>query len=616
VDDGDSVEPLLGYLKAQRGFDFTGYKRSSLERRIGKRMGEVGIETYAAYMDHLEVHPEEFAFLFNTVLINVTAFFRDADSWEFLAQNIVPPMLEALGPDDPVRVWCAGCSSGAETYTVAMVLAEALGQEAFVDRVKIYATDIDDEALEAARSGTFGPKEVEGVPPDLLERYFEQIDARYAFRSYFRRSVIFGRNDLVQDAPISRIDLLVCRNTLMYFNAETQARILGRFHFALKPTGYLFMGRSEMLITHGELFKPLDLKWRVFSKVPRQTQHDRLLGPRHPPTSDEAHADGPGALLPAGAFDAATDAQLVVGRDGTLRLVNRAARELLGVGVEDIGRPLKDLEASYKPVELRSHLDRTWETCTDTEVDPVEFSADGGGKRSLKLRITPLSNGDGEVLGAAVAFIDVTTHTELTERLEQSRTELEASYEELQSTVEELETTNEELQSTNEELETTNEELQSTNEELETLNEELHSTNEELETINEELRERSSELDDVNLFLETILTSLGQAVIVVDRSLRVRIWNEQSSDLWGLRSEEVAGEHLLGLDIGLPIEALKPALRAAAEDGVERDTLEIEATNRRGRRIACEVTVLGMRDRLGNPSGAIVLLQVERVGQT
>ncbi len=260
-------EALLDYLKRSRGFDFIGYKRSSLMRRVLKRMQMVGIEDYGDYHDHLKVHPEEFAHLFNTILINVTAFFRDDAAWEYLAQNIVPKILAEKKAGDPVRVWSAGCASGEEAYTVAMLLAEAMGAEAFHQRVKIYATDVDEEALTQARQAGYTDENLQPVPAELRDKYFELSGDRYVFHTDLRRSIIFGRHDLVQDAPISRLDLLVCRNVLMYFNAETQARILARLHFALNDVGFLFLGKAEMLLTHANLFNPTDLKHRIFTKA-------------------------------------------------------------------------------------------------------------------------------------------------------------------------------------------------------------------------------------------------------------------------------------------------------------------------------------------------------------
>src|SRR5688572_17014819 len=267
-------EALLVYLKEARGFDFTGYKRSSLMRRVSRRMSQAGIESYSDYLDHLQVHPEEFTALFNTILINVTSFFRDPEAWDHLRAEVLPPIIAGTGP---IRVWSAGCASGQEAYTLAIAFAEALGLDEFRQRVKIYATDVDEEGLSQARHATYSEEEIAGLPSEYRERYFETNGSRYTFRTDLRRSVIFGRNDLVQDAPISRIDLLVCRNALMYFNAETQSRILSRFHFALTDQGVLFLGKAEMLLSHGDLFAPVDLKWRIFRPAGRHLPTNRPL---------------------------------------------------------------------------------------------------------------------------------------------------------------------------------------------------------------------------------------------------------------------------------------------------------------------------------------------------
>jgi two-component system, chemotaxis family, CheB/CheR fusion protein len=275
---GSDVEVLLDYLRRNRGFDFTGYKRNSLTRRIDKRMQAVGIPSYLDYEDYLEVVPEEFTHLFNTILINVTGFFRDPPAWEFLADEILPDILAARQPDEPLRIWSAGCASGQEAYTLAMLCAEVLGVDGFRERVKIYATDVDEEALNQARSARYSAKEVEGVPADLLQRYFERNgQGHFVFSKDLRRSVIFGRHDLIQDAPISRIDLLVCRNTLMYFNSEIQAHILGRFAFALREGGYLFLGKAEMLLANSSLFSAVDPSRRVFRQVPQRGLRERLM---------------------------------------------------------------------------------------------------------------------------------------------------------------------------------------------------------------------------------------------------------------------------------------------------------------------------------------------------
>jgi two-component system CheB/CheR fusion protein len=586
-----TLDALLEFVKETRGFDFTGYKRSSIERRVAKRMGEVGVERYDDYIDYLELHSEEFAELFNTILINVTSFFRDPPAWEYLAQTIVPQLVEHRPDDAPLRIWCAGSASGEEAYTVAMVIARVIGDAAFGDRVKIYATDVDEEALEQARHGAYLPRQVEDVPRDALERFFERTDQRYVFRKDLRRSVIFGRNDLVQDAPISRIDLLVCRNTLMYFTAETQSHILRRFHFALDNDGFLMLGKSEMLITHSDLFTPVDPKWRMFRKVMRPALRDRLHALAADPINGASQSVG--ANLREAAFDIAPPAQIVLDAESSLAMANEAARRMFSLAINDFGRPMKDLEVSYRPLELRTHLGTLAAEMRTIDIRGVAWRQSDQ-QRMLDIRLTPLL-ADGVLMGTSVTYSDVTDEHDLHEQLSNSKRELEQAYEELQSTVEELETTNEELQSTNEELETMNEELQSTNEEL--------------ETMNDELRHRTLELNDMNTFLETILTTIGLAVIVIDRGQHVRIWNGQARELWGLTAEEAEDQHLFSLDIGLPVEKLRPQLKALLSGQSEREEVAVEATNRRGKAFQCRVTFLPLGPVSDDGMAGVIMMQ-------
>jgi two-component system CheB/CheR fusion protein len=603
-------EAVLLHLKEARGFDFTGYKRSSLMRRVNRRMSQVDVRDYLDYLDYLQVHPDEFTALFNTILINVTGFFRDPDAWEYLRSDVLKQVVSGRPQDMPVRVWSAGCASGEEAYTLAIVLAETLGVDEFRERVKIYATDVDEEQLSEARLAVYGEREVQGVPPELLEKYFEQTGGRYTFRKDLRRSVIFGRNDLVQDAPISRIDLLTCRNTLMYFNAETQAKIIARLHFALAEGGILFLGKAEMLLSHGNLFAPTDLKRRVFRRVPRRPL---VLGTTYaePPSPAPSPVVGLDELRNE-AFAASPVAQLGLTSDGLVALTNRRLEKLFGVSSRDIGRPFRDLDLSYRPVELRRYIEQSQLERRTLRVTDVDYSRDGE-LAHLEVQVSPLTGGDGSLLGVNLIFHDVTAARRLQDDVETANQQLEAAYEELQSTNEELETTNEELQSTVEELETTNEELQSTNEELETMNEELQSTNDELQTINDQLRISSIQLDEANAFLETVLTSLRAGVAVVDQDLRIRMWNQRAEDLWGLRSSEVIGQHFLNLDIGLPFERLRPLLRGVlAGDGASAETT-VEAVNRRGRAITVRVACsrLGSQGPGQAREGAIIVMEAD-----
>jgi two-component system CheB/CheR fusion protein len=279
---------------------------------------------------------------------------------------------------------------------------------------------------------------------------------------------------------------------------------------------------------------------------------------------------------------------------------------MFGLSPADIGRPIKDLELSFRPVDLRSNLEVAFKEFRPVSLRHVASTAPSGDGRTLDVHITPVGSED-NVLGATILYQDTSHVRRLEEELESTKRDLGTAYEELQSTVEELETTNEELHSTNEELETTNEELQSANEELETMNEELQSTNEELETMNDELRERSLELNEVNSFLEAILSTMGLAVIVVDHEHRVQVWNAESTELWGVRPDEAQGQHLFGLDIGLPLDGVRGALRRVLAGADERVDVELAALNRRGRTVDVKVTLLPLGPTPESVSGAILL---------
>jgi two-component system CheB/CheR fusion protein len=605
------LEALLDYLRDTRGFDFTGYKRGSLGRRISMRMEAVGLQKYSEYLDYLQVHPDEFEQLFNYILINVTGFFRDPQIWDYLGGVVFPRIIETKEHPGPIRVWCAGVASGEEAYSVAMLLAEGLGVEGFAERVKIYATDVDEDALATARQGTYSEKQVEPIPPALLNKYFERVGPNHLFDKDLRRSVIFGRHDLVQDAPISKIDLLVCRNTLMYFNSETQARILEHFQFALNEDGFLLLGKAEMLFTHIRSFTPLDLKRRVFTKAPMEGAHYEQ--PIWAVAPGEAGQLTNHIRSRDAAFELGPVPQIVIDRNGYVRMVNEKARSLFDISPKDVGRPFKDLEISYHPVELRSRIQNVANTRQPDNVSDVKWSGPSGEVR-LDIEIVPLVEGANN-LGAVITFEDISRYQELQEQLERSNQELETAMEELQSTNEELETTNEELQSTNEELETTNEELQSTNEELETMNEELQSTNEELQTVNDELLGRGVELTEVNSFLESILSSVQNGVVVVDNELRIKVWNDRARDLWGLGAEEVMGRSFLNLDIGLPVSELKAGLLSSLDGGGGGVyQVELDAVNRRGRAIRCRVTSTPRHGPQGEVRG--LTIQMEELDHT
>ncbi|OBJ54891.1 CheR family methyltransferase [Mycobacterium sp. 1423905.2] len=604
----EAFEALLRYMRDSRGFDFTGYKRASLMRRVRHRMDRAGYTTFEEYLDLLQASSDEFSALFNTILINVTAFFRDAEAWEFVSTNVIPQMLAERGPTAPIRVWSAGCASGQEAYTLAMLLADALGADAFRQRVKIYATDIDEEALAAARGASYDGKAVESVPAEMLTRYFEQVNGRYFFRKDLRRAVIFGRNDLVKDAPISRVDLLVCRNTLMYLNAETQQNVLGRLHFALAPQGTLFLGHAEMLLSHGDRFIPLSLKNRIFRKTLGTHRDRERYDPAAPFYDRQGEVSGLTTVRDL-AFRASPVAQIVVTGEDTVAMINQQAESLFGLSARDIGRLLRDLEVSYRPVELRAYVEQAKVERRSARVQDVKWQRAGAETVWFEIHINPLVDAENGLLGVSIAFFDVTATRALLDKVVQTNRQLETAYEELQSTNEELETTNEELQSTVEELETTNEELQSTNEELETMNEELQSTNDELHNINDTLRERSLELVESKNFLDGLINSVQLGMVVVDREMRVLVWNRGCEELWGLRADETTGEPLPQLDIALPMDTMRPMIGNAFVESDGAKEAVIETVNRRGRHTRVRITCTAFRLRDSSVGGALLLME-------
>jgi two-component system CheB/CheR fusion protein len=604
--DGQELESLLEAVKDSRGVDLTGYKRTTLRRRVLRRMNMVGVDgDFTRYRECVRQQPQELNALLDSLFINVTSFFRDEEAWSYLATEILPDLI-ARRAGQPIRAWSAGCASGQEPFSLAMLLAEQLGLEEYGRRVKIYATDWDEGALQEARRARY-PRELEGVPEPLKLKYFQYDDGEAVLETGLRRAVIFGQHDLMGDAPISRVDLLLCRNTLMYFNSEAQALILDRLHFALADDGVLFLGRAEMLLTHTASFAPIELKHRLFSKAGGRRREMRPLPPQAPRRREEEIARS--ARLREAALQASPVAQIVLDSQQRVAVINHQATRMFAVGPPDIGRPLQDLELSYRPIDVRSMLDEALAERSSVARKNVEYRPNGRELQYLDISVTPAFH-DGSVLAITLTFAEVTHHHELQEKLQRFSENLETAYEELQSANEELETTNEELQSANEELETTNEELQASNEEMETVNEELRSANEELQVTNDRLRWQEGELGHANAFLNAILGTLQVGVAVCAPDLTVRVWNDLAAELWGMRGDEVIGKSFATLDIGLPVRSLiEPINACLASSGSASREILVEAINRRGRTLVCRVLITPLTTDAGIGRGVCILME-------
>lgn len=458
-------EALLHYLKHDKSCDLTSYKRSTLVRRFQVRMQNINIGSYQDYLKYLHSHNDEWMALLDTVLINVTTFFRDRDAWEYLANDIIPKIIASKSAEEPIRVWSAGCASGQEVYSLVMLFASALGIDDCLARVQFYATDVDQAAVRQARIGTYSTKEIIGIPPDWLEKYFEKTENGYVFERKLRSLIVFGHHNLAENAPMSKIDLLSCRNVLIYFDVEAQAAILARFHFALKRNGFLFLGQSEMLINRKAIFTPVNLSHRVFAKGLDLDLQDHL---RINPTSSHKQAVEPMTIknyICQFAFETNLFAQLAIDSKGCLLMANKQANVLFGLTYEHQGSSIQELEPGLlvnfssllqrvywkrQPVTLRNII---WATKTNTKYFDIE--------------IAPVFKSHRDLIAINLTFIDITDKQQQQDQLKSASSQL-AKLRAMLGQAEAAAT------STHAQLESTQKELESLKQEMQLIERDLH----------------------------------------------------------------------------------------------------------------------------------------------
>jgi two-component system CheB/CheR fusion protein len=543
-----SLEDLLQELSAIRALDFRGYKKASLERRLRKRLGQLNIPTYGEYLEYFHSHPGEIDHLLEVVLINVTRFFRDPAAWEALRNEAFPLILKGLKPGDTFRAWCAGCSTGEEVYSTAILLAEEFGPRLKKFEVKIYATDHDEQALNVARRAEYPRERVTLLDPEWRRKYFVESGNTLRLNRDLRRLAIFGSSNLVKDAPISHVKLLICRNVLIYFDLGLQREVLRRFRYALEPGGVLFLGKAESQLRDSAYFHPVSFRWRVFQSGPTG-------GKETSPNSFGLNMDqrdhGTVDTIQRSLLETIRGAIIVLDNDGKVLTCSDSARKFWGIPVNNIeGRLFHETELAHRCPDLAAKVERSR---SSTGADTVRFqcrvSPPNGAALDLEVTVRPILNSQGNRVGTLIYADDISSQQKLRATVE----ELEATAEELHSANEELETTNEELQSTNEELETTNEELQSTNEELETTNEELHSLNEELETTNDELESRTHDLEELATRYSEILGLMPAPVVLTNERGEVTLFNAAAERLFGLSARGLTGllVHQLPFESGL-----------------------------------------------------------------
>jgi two-component system CheB/CheR fusion protein len=549
-----ALEKAVILLRARTGHDFTLYRRSTLHRRVERRMGIHQLTRIEIYIRYLQENPQELDILFKELLIGVTAFFRDPAAWDQLAKLALPALIAARPTGGVVRAWVAGCSTGEEAYTLAMVFTEALKQAKSADAIslQIYATDLDKDAINKARQGLFPLNISADVSAARLAQFFNKEENGYRVNKHIRSMVIFAPQNLIMDPPFTKLDVLCCRNLLIYLTPALQKKLFPLFHHCLNPRGALFLGSAESVGGFSQLFTPLALKERIFQRsesvqpgnqldfpsvfVPApasradapltvrqpgaslQSVADHLLQARFAPPAVLVNADGDilyisgrtGAYLEPAAGKANWNVMAMARESlrydlaSALQKVNRKKGPVTARGIKlGTGADVRSVDLTVEALEAPKELSGMVLIVFSDTVAPVETTPPGG-------------HGKARVRNAG--------HREMEQALQRAREEVQAGREEMQ-------TSQEELKSMNEELQSTNEELQSTNEELTTSKEEMQSLNEELQTVNAELQSKLDELSGANNDMKNLLNSTDIATVFLDNELRVRRFTLQAKTI-------------------------------------------------------------------------------------
>ncbi|WP_353568596.1 chemotaxis protein CheB [Haloferula sargassicola] len=559
---GEGLETVFSLLRARTGHDFRSYKPGTVRRRIGRRMGICHVESLRDYLEVLRRDSGEVRALFQDLLIGVTSFFRDPESWEVLEKEVLEPLIRDLPAGEPLRVWVPGCSSGEEAYSVAMALAEGFERCGCPPRMQVFATDIDDTSVARGRMAAYPKTVLADIPPSRARRFLVEDGERVQISKSLRDSVVFARQNVIGDPPFSRLHLICCRNLMIYLDQETQQRMVELFHFALVRGGCLFLGSSESIGRQERLFQPVSKVDRIFRRretddIPRPGLHFQQGGPQTFEPSRPKDPDRPrgvAELARLSLLEHHTPAAVVVDSTGEVRFFHGPVSRYLEFPVGEPTRQAIRLCRKNLRSVLRAAIHRA-ETSLQPEQMTVCQKSDQG-EVAVTLSVRPLGDGDDDRKLLMVTFSErpmeepedgfgPTGAEDLIGRLE---ADLEVTRESLQSTIEEQETANEELKASHEEVMSMNEELQSANEELETSREELQSLNEELTTVNAELEEKVRELESANDDLDNLLSSTDIATIFLDPELGIRRFTPATRKLI----------HLIPADVGRPLSDIAP----------------------------------------------------------
>jgi|AGTN01.1.fsa_nt_gi Methylase of chemotaxis methyl-accepting proteins len=548
-------EDLCTLLQTAVRHDFSRYKASTFLRRVGRRMRVLEIADWAAYVDHARATPDEVLRLFRDLLIGVTAFFRDDEAFRILAARIVPRLFEGKGPQDKVRVWVPGCSSGEEAYSIAILLHEYAKTLALPPQIQLFATDVDENSLRIARSGRYAVSALENVGEGRVRHYFAREGDKYVASKELRAICTFAVHSVIRDPPLCSIDLISCRNLLIYFDRHLQDQVIPTFHFALRPGGILFLGPSENIGQHDDLFYSIDSASRLFERVGSARRSIPFLPPSKGKTAARRHTPSKGRHVTERTIAQSADAQtlrihgpasvVVTGRGDIVHFSSRTGKYLEPVP----GSPSQNLLAMARKglrIGLRSALHEAWKTGRTTVRDGISVALDAGAVQRVRVTVAPLDH-QGEAPLWLVTFLDIGDAADAAEiapkdtmsaaadlAIQQMERELHDTRENLQAAIDEYEIAVEELRSSNEELMSMNDDLQASNEELEASKEELHVVNDELRTVNADLAVKIEALKQANGDLRNLFEATKIAVVFLDRNLVIRSFTGAVTEMFRL----------------------------------------------------------------------------------
>jgi two-component system CheB/CheR fusion protein len=589
ADGPEALAQIFRMLREESGLDFTLYRQTTIRRRIARRMLIHGVGTLEAYRRYLEEHPSQVQALSNDLLVNVTRFFRDADAFRILQRSVFPSIIKQRPADAPIRIWAPGCATGEEAYSLAIELLETLGDEAGTVPIQLFGTDVSEISIAKARAGVY-PENIElDVPAARLRRFFVKLDGQYQVRKAVRELCVFAKHNLATDPPFSKMDLIVCRNVLIYLELELQRRVSSIFHYALTTPGFLMLGVSETIGPLSDLFSVVDKKYKVYAKRPTSRRFDLGLGGldrriAKTATGRDARSTGEAA---GGRSDLLQEVdRILLGKYAPAGvLVNEAAEILqfrghtspyLEPAPGQASLNLLKMAREGLLLELRVAIDKARKQNAPVRRERISIKQDGR-MAQVTLQVIPMS-GPARERNYLVLFERIAPAREPRtpgskapspiahprRHIENLRHELTATKEFLQSIIEEREAANQELQAANEELLSSNEELQSTNEELETAKEELQSVNEELTTVNEELQHRNVELSQLNNDLNNLFAGVDIPIVILGSDARIRRFTPMAAKVL----------NLIPADLGRPIGDIRPNLDLSDLEQVCRQVID------------------------------------------